>query len=102
MPFRLLQNGMPEDQVPAPPSLNLRKYTFLPREQGQGAEADSALEDYSRSQKVKKGKQRRETDTQRKERKQLNRYRQSLLQLVTYGRLTTSDSQTTGDVTDDE
>ena len=100
--FRLLQNGMTEDQVPAPPSLNLHKYTFLPREQGQGTEVHPELEDHSGSQKVEKFRLRRETDDQRKERKQLNRYRRSLLQLVTYGRLETSDSQATGDATDDE
>ena len=97
--FRLLQNSKSEDQVPELPSLNLHKYTFLPKESGQVADEHLELKDPRRSQKVMR---RRERDAQREERKQLRKYRLSLLQMVTRGLLDTSNSQTDGRATDDE
>ena len=97
--FRLLQEGKDESQVPALPSLNLSRYTFLPKESGQVAEECAELEDPRKRQKATR---RREKDAQREERKQLRKYRRSLLQMVTRGRLETDDSLTEERATDDE
>ena len=101
--FKLLQEGKHETQVPALPSLNLRRYTFSPKEPEQVTAECQELDGLELSPRAsRRATRRRERAEQREDRRKIRRYQRSLLQMVTRGRLDTDGTEDTEDKTDVE
>ena len=101
--FKLLQDGKHETQVPALPSLNLRRYTFSPGELEQGTTEYQELDRLELSPRAsRRAIRRRERAEEREDRRKIRRYQRSMLQMVTRGRLDTDGTEDTEDKTDRE